>query len=320
MKREPNRSPVLLGFALAFSFLSSQAGAVELTAGNLSGTLESPPGKGPFPLVLIVAGSGPVDRDGNSPKGGLDTDCYKLLADALAAQGIATLRYDKRGVGQSAVPDLDERLLTVSAFVDDAAAWIQKLWSDPRFSTLTVLGHSEGALVGLLAAQRIPVDGYISVAGAGEPLAKLLLGQLEQHLSPPDYRSARSIVTNLDRGIVVRDVPTVLNPVLRPSVQPFLISLFRVNPVEGIAKLRMPVLIVQGGHDLQVSVDDAQALAKAAPSARLEILPNMNHVFKDVEGTSLRDNLETYRDPKHAVDPRFVDVVTDFVHQLRRQK
>ena len=316
---------VLIGSTLALAILR-QASAGDMQPGTLQpvtlktsvaslyGTLESPPGTDPVPVALIIAGSGPVDRDGNSTKG-LNTDCYKLLAEALARRGIASLRYDKRGVGQSARPDLDERTLTFSTFVDDAVAWGRELRRDPHFSTLTIIGHSEGALIGLVGASRIPVDGVVSVSGAGEPLSRLMLRQLEPRLPPDAYQAAQAIITGLEHGTLTDHVPPLLEPVLRPSVQPYLVSVFRVDPVVEISRLKMPLLIVQGGRDLQVSQSDAASLAKGAPGARLDLIPEMNHVLKDA---AQHDNLATYSDPTLAVDPRLVDAVSDFIIHLKR--
>ena len=95
---------LLSSLVFAASVAQAQPASVKVFGGTLSGTLELPTGSGPFPVALIVAGSGPVDRDGNSPKSGLQTDCYKLLAEALAGRGIASLRYDKRGVAEVQAP------------------------------------------------------------------------------------------------------------------------------------------------------------------------------------------------------------------------
>jgi len=127
--------------------------------GNLAGTLLTPSGSGPFPLVVIIAGSGPTDRDGNSPLLPGANNSLRLLAEGLAERGIASLRYDKRGVGGSRAALAGEAELRFTTGADDAAAWVTKLRADPRFSTITVVGHSEGSLLGMLATQHSPVDG-----------------------------------------------------------------------------------------------------------------------------------------------------------------
>jgi hypothetical protein len=211
-------------------------------------------------------------------------------------------------------------MLSFGTFVDDAVTWGRELRRDPRFSTVTIIGHSEGALIGIASANKAPVDGVVSVAGAGEPLPKLILKQLDQQLPPDAYQAARTIIASLERGTPVNHVPSLLEPVLRPSVQPYLISLFRVDPVVEISRLKVPILVVQGERDLQISVSDAVSLAKGSPFARLVLLPQMNHVFKDVKESSQHDNLATYRDPTREVDPKLVDAVSDFISHLKRRK
>jgi pimeloyl-ACP methyl ester carboxylesterase len=283
--------------------------------GVLYGTLELPAGKGPWPVALIIAGSGPTDRNGNSPIG-LTTDTYKLLASALARRGIATLRYDKRGIGQSAPAGPLESKLRFVTYVDDAVAWGKQLAADSRFSTLTILGHSEGSLIGMLAAPRIPADAFVSISGAGEPAGALLLAQLKPQLPEDIYNKAQHIVAQLEAGKTVADVPPDMTMLFRPSVQPYLISWFRHDPAKAIAKLRMPVLIVQGERDIQVPVAAAKKLASADAAARLVLIPKMNHVLKDV-GPSRQDNLAAYQNPKLPIDTILAKSISQFIERVQ---
>jgi uncharacterized protein len=157
--------------------IAAQEIVLETATGQLSGTLELPNGKGPFPVVLIIAGSGPTDRDGNNP-GGLKTNAYKLLAEGLAQNGVASLRYDKRGIGKSSSAMTREQDLRFETFVNDAVGWLEKLGQDSRFSKRFVIGHSEGSLVGILAAQKVSVSGFVSIAGAGRAIDEILIEQL----------------------------------------------------------------------------------------------------------------------------------------------
>lgn len=293
--------------------------SVKTPIGILHGTLELPAIPAPFPVVLIIPGSGPIDRDGNAAQLGLHTDCYKLLADALAKRGIASLRYDKRGAGEDAMLALFESRLSFKDFVSDATSWGKQLRADKRFSTLIVIGHSEGSLVGMLAAKKIPADGFVSLEGAGEPIQNLILKQLKPQLSPALYKESESIINNLKQGNTTDKVPQELQSLFRPSVQPFLISWFRYSPAKEIAKLKIPVLIVQGERDLQVSKADALALANANPHAELVLIPNMNHVLKDV-GASRQDNLAAYKDPSLPLDPQLITQLNSFIHSVGNSK
>lgn len=289
------------------------------TSGTLHGTLELPSGRGPFPVALIIAGSGPTDRNGNDESLGLDTDCYKLLARYLVQRGVASLRYDKRGAGDDVALALPEDRLRFESYVSDAVAWSERLRHDSRLATLTVVGHSEGSLIGMLAARRIPADGFVSIAGAGERASKLILTQLKANAPSGVYHSAQAIVAQLASGRTVAQIPPGLESLFRPSVQPYLISWFRYDPVREIAGLRMAVLIVQGERDLQVSATDARALYRADPAATLVLIPRMNHVMKDV-GPATSENVRTYAEPNLPIDITLARSVGDFILHLTSQR
>jgi uncharacterized protein len=289
------------------------------TTGTLHGTLELPAGQGPFPVALIIAGSGPTDRNGNDGMLGLHTDCYRLLARYLAGRGIASLRYDKRGAGDDLALALPESNLRFETYVADAVGWGERLRHDPRFSTLTVIGHSEGSLIGILAAPGIPADGFVSISGAGEPASELLLKQLQTRVPAGLYRISREIVARLVAGKPVAEVPPALAPLFRPSVQPYLISWFRYDPTREIARLTMPVLIAQGERDLQVPAADARALHRANRGATLLLIPGMNHVLKDV-GESPEDNTRAYANPSLPIDATLARSIGRFILHLTPAK
>jgi uncharacterized protein len=310
---------VLIGLSAVAALARTQPIRVATTTGTLHGTLELPHGHGPFPVALIIAGSGPTDRNGNAKSQGLDTDCYKLLAEGLAGRGIASVRYDKRGAGEDFILALPESNLRFQTYVSDAVDWGEKLHHDSRFSTLTIIGHSEGSLIGILAAQSIPTDGFVSVAGAGERASELLLNQLKARLPIAPYRTAQRIVAQLAIGQTVAQVPQGLAPLFRSSVQPYLISWFQYDPGREIAKLKMPVLIVQGARDLQVPDSNARTLYRADPAATLVLIPGMNHVMKDV-GTSIQDNRRAYADPSRPIDSMLMRSVGSFILRVTSER
>lgn len=277
--------------------------------GTIFGTLQLPDRTGPVPVALIIAGSGPTDRNGNSP--GLQLNTYQKLAAALAAGGIATVRYDKRGIAASHAAMTSESDIRFDAYVDDAAAWIKQLRRDTRFSRVALAGHSEGSLVGMIAAQHAPVDSYISLEGAGFPAADVLRAQLKGQLQPqPELAAqAEAIMSALSAGntVAAADVPAALMALFRPSVQPYLISWFRYDPRLEIAKLTVAVTIVQGTHDVQVSVDDGKALAAARPGSTFALIDGMTHVLADDPGTTLAEQAgSVYVDPSRPLDATLV--------------
>jgi uncharacterized protein len=304
-----------IGATLAATTVPLMAGAQEANydlvtpTGTLYGTLLLPPNA--KRVVLIIAGSGPTDRDGNNPIG-VTAASYRRLATALGAQGIASVRYDKRAIAASRAAGPPERDLRFDTYVDDAAAWIAKLRSDGRFTTLCVAGHSEGSLVGMIAVQRRPAEAYVSIAGAGFPADQVLRRQLAVQLASVPQLAAAStrILDALASGKTDNDVPEQLLPLYRPDIQPYLISWFKYDPRVEIAKVRGSVTIVQGDNDIQISVDDARALAAARKDAKLVIVPHMTHVLSDDTATSpALQTTGVYRDAARPIDPALVTAI-----------
>jgi len=280
--------------------------------GTIFGTLSQPITATKAPVVLIVAGSGPTDRDGNSP--GVHAGTYRLLADALAAEGIASLRYDKRGIARSAAAMPDEASLRFDDYVSDAAEWLAKLRGDGRFGKIGLAGHSEGSLIGMIAAQRMPCDYFASLSGAGFPAAEELRRQLGPQLASQPQLAAENdrILAALTAGQTVADVPQALMVLYRPSVQPYIISWFRYDPRVEIAKLAMKCAIVQGTNDVQIPVADAQALAAAQPRATLVLVDGMTHVLKDATETTAADQAQTvYQDPTVPINRTVVRTIVE---------
>jgi pimeloyl-ACP methyl ester carboxylesterase len=275
-------------------------------SGTIFGTLITPSAAPPTPVVLIIAGSGPTDRNGNGPM--LNLNIYSKLAIALADSGIASVRYDKRGVAASQAALSSESAIRFDTYVDDAVAWIKKLRSDPRFSRVIVVGHSEGSLIGMIAAQRAHVDAYVSLEGAGFPAATVLASQLQTN-APGLADKWQPVLDKLSSGATVpaADVAPELESLFRPSVQPYLISWFKYDPRVEIAKLSGPVVIVQGTHDIQVVVADGQALAAAAPRAKYIAIDGMTHVLTDDPGTTLAQQRSgAYADAARPLDATLI--------------
>ncbi|WP_434695547.1 alpha/beta fold hydrolase [Pseudomonas sp. Z1-14] len=292
-----------LSLALLTGLVCGQAQAtvlqrpISLDTGNgeLFGSLLLPKSDTPVPVVLIISGSGPTDRDGNNPEGGRN-DSLKRLAWVLARHHIASVRYDKRGVAASLAATPDERNLSVEAYVADAVAWSHKLAADPRLGPLILLGHSEGALIASLAAPQANAAAVISVSGSARPIDQVLRQQLSSRLPPALMLRSNELLDSLKAGRPDADVPAQLQVIFRPSVQPYLISLFRQDPAQAFAALKMPALIIQGSHDIQVSVEDARQLKAAKPDAQLALIEGMNHVMRIVPN-DVKRQLASYKDP-----------------------
>jgi len=289
---------------------------LDTPSGTLYGTLKLPKTTLPFPVALILAGSGPTNRDGDTLSLGGENDSLRLLAEGLAAQGIASVRYDKRGVGASAKAETKEANLRFETYIDDAVLWGKKLRSDSRFSSLTIIGHSEGALIGMVASSKLGVDAFVSIAGIGRSPGQVILEQVGAKLPPDLVKQAEQIVKALTEGKTVDVVPAELNSLFRPSVQPYVISWFRYDPLKEIEKLSASILVVQGTTDLQVSVQDAKLLAEEKPSARLLIIGGMNHVLKEV-AIDQEQQFRSYIDPALPVVPDLINGVCQFIKGVK---
>ncbi len=279
--------------------------------GTLYGTLDLPAGPGPWPVVLMHAGSGPTNRDGNGPL--TRTDNLKMVGRALAAEGIAVVRIDKRGTGASAKALAKEEDVRIDTYAADAIAWTALLRKDPRFAKLGYIGHSEGALIGLVAARDAKFDAYVSLCGPGRPLQTVLREQLKKGLSDDLYKQSDAVITELEAGRTVKDAPQALAALFRPSVQPFLISVFKHDPAKLAAGLTVPLLVVSGSTDIQVSGADAKRLGDASAKATVVTVEGMNHVLKAVKGTERAEQLPSYADPSLPLHPQLVPALAAFL-------
>lgn len=280
--------------------------------GMLIGTLLLPEGCPPFDVVLIHAGSGPTDRDGNSPLLIGSNDSLKLLAEALQQRGIASVRYDKRGVAQSADATQPELDLRFEDYSTDLTLWMDAVRAQDDFGDLTLLGHSEGALIASVASSSSAPEHLISLAGAGRPAADVLREQLSQWPDGPLLDEALAIIEQLELGNTVENVSPELDPLFRPSVQPYLISWFAYDPAEVLSELTVPSLIAAGTTDIQIPVNDAALLAAARPDAQLCIIEGMNHVLKEATLDPV-SQAQAYNDPSLPVVPELIDCVVGFI-------
>jgi pimeloyl-ACP methyl ester carboxylesterase len=284
---------------------------ITTSTGILYGTLTIADIVNTTPVAIIIPGSGATDQNGNAGMM-MHTNAYKLLSEELAKNNISTLRIDKRGIGKSQKAAIAQADLRFEHFIDDVTQWTNMVKADRRFTTVHIIGHSQGSLIGMLTAQKTNITGLISIAGAGFPIDEILNKQLKDKLSESLYQESTSILTSLKKGEVVDSISPWLYSVFSPAIQPYLISWIKYDPCTEIKKLDIPSLIINGTTDIQVSVDNAQKLHEAAKTSKLLIIENMNHVLKEAP-MDQKANVATYSNGKLPVVAQLIDEIAEFI-------
>lgn len=291
--------------------LTESAVSLKTLWGSISGTLTVPNNiQGKMPVVIIIAANGRTDRDGNNAERGINANTYQLLSYALAKNGIASLRYDKRMVGKSTTTE-KEKELSFEDYVDDAVSLINMLNDDQRFSKIIIAGHGDGALSGMLACSDEPVSAYISLEGASKPAEKIMIDEMK---SQPKYVADgfNTILDSLRKGKITDNVDPALYNIARASLQPYIMSWCRYEPVKEIKKIKIPILIIQGTNDLEVSVDNGENLKRAKTNANIVVVRGMNYVLKDAPADK-DPNLATYKNPGLPLNAEMVGAIVDFI-------
>lgn len=279
--------------------------------GDLYGSLVVPTGDSVRNAVLLVAGSGPIDRDGNQMF--MRNNSLRMIAQELAQRNIATLRYDKRGVAASRAALDKDCDVCMEHYVDDVKLWIEYIKRDGRFENIFIAGHSEGAQIAMAAINEgAKVDGLISIAGPGRSIDQILKERLADQ--PKTIRNrAYLIIDSLKNGHDVVDVPVYLNALFRRSLQPYIKSVMQYNPQKLIAKIKKPILILQGDRDMRISLNDASLLHAANPNSTVEILAGMNHVLKNCASMIREEQLATYANPALPINELLTEKIYEFI-------
>lgn len=276
-----------------------------------TGTLTLPPSQNSENLVIFIQGSGPTDRDGNQPM--MKNDGVKKIARELAANNIASFRFDKR-IYKMRELQIQEKDLRFEDFVKDVNDIVSYFRNEGNYKNIILAGHSEGSLIGILAAEN-DADAFISLAGAGEPIDNIIVDQIQKQ-APPLAENAREAFDDMKaNGKTLRYNP-MLESIFRESVQPYMLSWMQYDPSEEIAKLEIPVLIVNGTGDIQVEENQAEMLSEANPEAELEIMEKMNHVFRKIDSEDMLVNTKSYNEPEQPLHPELIPVLTEFIKTL----
>jgi hypothetical protein len=263
----------------------------------LSGTLTTPDlSDSRFPAILLIAGSGNGDRDGNQKK--LEMNIYKDLADFFTAEGFVTLRYDKRGIGQSGGSFLETGVFDL---IDDAVDCVRFLKSHPKVDPerILIVGHSEGAIIAPAVYKEIPVAGLVLLAGAADANRNISAMQTEQLYK--ELEQKRGIMGWFYRTFNLSKKVKKQNEKLISRIMESDKDVMRIKGMKQNAKwlrefmnfdisdylagVTCPVLAITGEKDIQVPPEDAKRIAEAVPGeAEWHIIPDMNHIFRKFEG------------------------------------
>ncbi len=303
--------PILCLLVQTGVFSQSYSGSSDLRITDMVyGTLltpETPTSK----LAIIIPDSGPTDRDGNQQM--MRNNSLKLLAEGLAQEGVASFRYDKRVLTLLKKNALQEDKLDFTMFIDDAVAVIDYFNKQGRFKEVFIIGHGQGSLIGMVAAQQTATSGFISLTGAGQSIDQSIINQIALQMPDLKDKAATAFKTLKEKG-KVKDYSPALGSIFRPAVQPFMASWMRYNPSEEIAKLKIPVLIIDGTNDLQTSPEEAIKLQAALPAASLSHIEGMNHVLR-ITGKDNLENSKTYNNTALPIASALIDTLSAFINR-----
>ncbi|MFK7781430.1 alpha/beta hydrolase [Psychroserpens sp.] len=274
---------------------------------HIDGTLLTPTNNNSFILAIIVADSGPTDRDGN--QNFQNNGALKKLAEGLSNENISTFRYDKRIVKQIRKGKVDPNI-SFDDFISDVNTIVSHFKSQNKYSKIVIIGHGQGSLVGLVASKN-DINQFISIAGSGKSIDSVIIDQITQ-MDPALVKSTKKAFEKLKKGTIITEYPQALGSIFSSDVQPFMMSWMKYNPQELIKELKIPTLIVNGTKDLQVPVSEAELLKNASSNAEIKIIDNMNHVMFIIEGKEL-ENSKSYNESYRAISNELIQAITAFI-------
>lgn len=277
---------------------------------TVKGSLIAPVNNAKVPLIIIVPGSGPTDRNGN--QGMMQNNSLKFLAEELQKHNIATYRYDKSALEWMKIKDFKQEEGSFDDFITDTNTVVKHFKSEGKFSKVIIAGHSQGSLVAMIAAKNENADAFISIAGAGRVIDEIIIEQIGKQ-APTLIDETTIALNKLKNGEKITNINPMLMSVLHPSIQPFMISWLKYNPQKEIKKLSVPVLIINGTKDIQVAVKDAKLLHEYSTTSTLKIIDKMNHIFKEINEDS--QNMASYTNPTLPIMKELVTTISTFANK-----
>ena len=290
---------VLMGITNGFSQITTEEITIQNQAIQLPGTLSYPAEKSP--LIIWVHGSGGVDRNGNQPQ------YIKQFRAAVNKENIAFFSYDKRTANPQNNTFLKDGVF-FNDFIFDLKEVVNHFKNDTRFNSITLVGHSQGSLTAMMALKN--VDKYISIAGAGERIDKILIKQLNAQ-SPEYGKIAKAHFKELKETGSIKEVNPNLMAIFAKPNQEFWSSWIVIDPLTEIKKITIPTLIVNGDKDIQVGIENASNLKEAKPTASYAIIQNMNHILKNIQNEE--DNIKSYSSPEFPISKKLIETIVSFI-------
>lgn len=300
-------STYLLGIAFSWAQVKSEAILIKNDSIELPGTLTY--SNNTDHLIVWVHGSGNVDRNGNQAGMNVGANYIKQFRDAINAKGIAFFSYDKRTANMKNMKFIMNNL-SFDAFASDVQKVIAHFREDGRFKSITLVGHSQGSLVAMLASSK--ADKYVSLAGPSESIDVTITGQVTKQNAELGKTTAAHFKELKETGDIKEVNPMLLSIFAKPNL-PFFKSWMKYTPTDEIKNITIPTLIINGDKDIQVSVEDAKQLHHSKKDGTLKIIKNMNHVIKHIEKDE--DNIASYRSPDFPISKELIEVITTFVKQ-----
>ena len=304
---------ITLLFVSFISFGQSQITSEEIIIYNdsieLPGTLTHKKSIKKQSLIIWVHGSGNVDRNGNQSGVNVQANYIKQFRDSVNKYDIAFFSYDKRTVNPKNLKFLKN--ISFNDLVLDVQKVIFRFKDDPRFPEIILVGHSQGSLVAMLAINEF-VNKFISIAGLSESVDKTIIKQVSAQ-NEEFGKITEQHIGELKSTGTINEVNPMLAALFAKKNHKFLLDYFKYNPQDKIKELKIPILILNGDKDIQVSVEDAKKLNKANPVSRLVLIRNMNHVLKIINKDE--DNLKSYYSADFPLSEELIRTIKAFIKE-----
>jgi dipeptidyl aminopeptidase/acylaminoacyl peptidase len=275
----------------------------------LKGKLTVPNGAGPFPALVLVHGSGSTDE--NESVGAIAP--FHDLAVGLGSRGVAVLRYQKRSFAHPQAFKPPARYTVREETIDDAHAAVALLAATEKINRrrIFVLGHSLGGMLAPRIAEHEPrVAGLVILAGSTRPLEEIVVEQMKARGTPDEVKAAEASLRRVrDPKLAPGDDVDFLGQMLPAT---YFLNLRGYAPAELAARLDVPLLVLHGDRDIQVSLADFEGWRRALaarPRARLKRYPTLTHLFVEGAGT-----VADYEKPSH-VAPEVIDDILAFINE-----